>query len=282
MADRRRVPRLMLVTDRRRSRLPLPELARRAVEGGVDAIQVREKDLDEGTLSRLVESVRAAVGEQATVLVNGRTSVAAALGLGVHLPELGMSVREARTALGRDAMIGRSVHRPEAAVASEGADYLIAGHVFLTSSKPGAPALGCAGVREIAAAAPCPTLAIGGIEAANVGQVLAAGAVGVAVVSAIGAADDPTAAAGAIHAALVSFLETRMDEGTSSVRVTVNGTEIDIAQGTTVRRFLEVKGYHERLVVVEVNEAIVPRSAFSATTLVGGDRVEIVHFVGGG
>src|SRR3954447_14036102 len=121
---------LMLVTDRRRAHLPLPELVRLAVEGGVDAIQVREKDLSvEDLLCLTAQAIEAAAG-RAWVVVNGNFDVAKQLGIGVHLPEAGPRVDEARARLGDAAIVGKSVHSPEAASEAQGADYVIAGHVL--------------------------------------------------------------------------------------------------------------------------------------------------------
>jgi sulfur carrier protein len=68
----------------------------------------------------------------------------------------------------------------------------------------------------------------------------------------------------------------------ATIDVTINGKPVTLDAATTIQQFLASKGYHERLVVVELNEAILPRSAFASTTLNVGDRLEIVHFVGGG
>lgn len=72
-----------------------------------------------------------------------------------------------------------------------------------------------------------------------------------------------------------------MSEGASS-DVQINGKTVVLESGTTVSQFLQGKQLDERLVVVEVNETILPRTAYASTILVAGDRVEIVHFVGGG
>jgi thiamine-phosphate pyrophosphorylase len=271
----------MLVTDRRRASRPLPELTRLAIAGGVDAVQIREKDMLDDHLRRLVESVVAEVGQRSRVLVNGSVEVAEALGVGLHLPESGSTPLEARGRLGPARLIGRSGHSPRAAAESAGADYLIAGHVFVTASKPDRPPIGLAGLERIVAAAPCPVLAIGGISAGNVGDVLTAGAHGAAVISAINGAPDPMAAARVFRELMSRHEEVRM-EATTTIEVTINGKTIALDAGTTIHDFLQSKGFEDRLVVVELNEAILPRAAFPSTSLDDGDRVEIVHFVGGG
>ena len=168
--------------------------------GGVDAVQVREKDLPDDELTALVEQVWKAVQVRAGVLVNGRPRVADCLGVGLHLPADAPAPDE------RDwPLWGRSVHSPEEAQhqAKESPDYLLVGPVYATDSKPGHPGGGLSLVEETArAASPIPVLAIGGIDATNAGVVMAAGAAGVAVRGAILAASDPGRAARSILAAM--------------------------------------------------------------------------------
>lgn len=267
------VPRLMLVTNRRAAHLPLPEVVRRAVRGGVDSIQIREKDLSIRELTDLTREIVAAAGD-ARVVVNGSIDVARDLGIGVHLPEQGPSATEARAALGADALIGRSVHASASARDSVGADYLIAGHLFSTNSKPGAEPIGPNGLRRIVAASNLPVITIGGIGAKNVRESLASGAKGVAIMSAINDSSDPERAAAEIVEA--------MDAASSTIPITLNGREIDIAAGSTIQAFLDQRGFKDRLVVVEINGKIAPKSSYSTRVFEPEDGVEIVHFVGGG
>ena len=200
---RPQVPRLMLVADRRAvGGRDLVETVAAAVSGGLDAVQVREKDLPDDELLRLVESVMRAVAGRATVLVNSRPEVAASAGAGLHL------AGDAQIPDHRHwPLWGRSVHSKEEALrrSAEGYDYLLLGTVFPTSSKPGHPGAGLEFVEEIAkAVAPMPVIAIGGIDVTNAGEVLAAGAAGVAVRGAILGALDPAEAASAIRHVLGS------------------------------------------------------------------------------
>ena len=195
------VPRLMLVTDRRAvGRRDLAQVAGVAAAGGVDAVQVREKDLLDDELARLVERVQRAVRGRAAVLVNGRPRVAERLGAGLHLPA------DAPVPAERDwPLWGRSVHSPEEARrrAEESPGYLLVGPVYPTGSKPGHPGGGLDLVEATArAVAPLPVLAIGGVDATNAGGVVAAGAAGVAVRGAVLAASDPERAARSILAAV--------------------------------------------------------------------------------
>ena len=191
----------MLVTDRRAvGRRDLVQIVEAAVSGGVDAVQVREKDLTDEELTALTRRVQRAVQARATVLVNGRPGVAKPLGVGLHLPEV------ARAHVEHDWPIwGRSVHSPDEALrrAEEEPDYLLVGPIYPTGSKPGHPGGGLSLVEATARAVdPLPVLCIGGIEAINAGAIIAAGAAGVAVRGAILKASDPERMAWSIHAAI--------------------------------------------------------------------------------
>jgi thiamine-phosphate pyrophosphorylase len=214
-------PHLMLVTDRQLTGgRPLVDVVQAAVAGGVDAIQVREKDLPDGTLLALTRAIRQAVGAVAgkssspgravPVIVNGRPAVATSCGAGLHLPE-GMPP----PAVGSWPWRGRSTHGlagTESAV-REGVDYLVAGTVFATASKPGAPLLGMAGLhRIVAVAGSIPVLAIGGIIPTRVAPVILAGACGVAVQRAILQATDPEWAARSLRRAVDLALATLRDD----------------------------------------------------------------------
>ena len=195
---------LCLVTDRRRlcadgapfdvARGCLVEQARMAIAAGIDLIQVRERDLDAGPLSALVSDiVQLARGTATRVVVNERLDVALACGAdGVHLRSDSMPADEVRRMAPPGFLIGRSVHRPEQAVAAGPLDYLVAGTVFPTSSKAATPSgtadpifdrlLGLDGLTQISRAARVPVLAIGGMTVERAGAVRAAGAAGLAAI----------------------------------------------------------------------------------------------------
>lgn len=199
-------PRLMLVTDRRLCPVDrLPALAAQVVAHGVDAVQLREKDLPADELLALARALRAAIGDRALLFVNGDVDVAlAAVADGVQLGEEAMSVAEARHRAGGRLLIGRSVHDVAGAVAAEraGADLLIAGTVYPSRSHPGGPSAGPELIRRIVAVVRVPVLGIGGITWENAAAVIAAGGAGVAVISAILAAPDPVRAAAELRAAV--------------------------------------------------------------------------------
>ena len=141
--------------------------------------------------------------------VNGDVDAAISLGAdGVHLPEGGAAIADVRARVGSDVLISRAVHSVDAAVRAEaeGADIVQLGTVFETASKPGRAPIGIEGVRAVCAAVQIPVIAIGGIAAANAGDVIRVGAAGVAVIGAIFDAEDPRAAAAALREAIDSQL----------------------------------------------------------------------------
>jgi len=175
---------ICLVTDRRRR--SVVEQCRDAVQAGVDLIQVRERDLEGAALSALVaELVGMTRATTTRVVVNERLDVALACGAdGVHLRGDSISPARARSMAPPGFLVGRSVHAADEAVhTAAGADYLIAGTVFPTSSKPDLHALlGLEGLATIARSVAVPVLAIGGVSMERIGAVADAGAAGIAAI----------------------------------------------------------------------------------------------------
>ena len=186
----------MLVTDRARCRgRDLVSVVGMAVRGGVRFVLLRERDLDAAAFARLADRVAGTLAAGTVLSIHSRAQVARALGAGLHLAE------GAPVPPGEVAWHGRSVHDPVAMgrALEEGAAYALAGTVHASAGKPGAAAVGVAGLRAMCAAAGAlPVYAIGGFTPRRVGEALAAGAYGVAVVGAILEADDPEAAARAL------------------------------------------------------------------------------------
>jgi thiamine-phosphate diphosphorylase len=187
---------ICLVTDRRRlggvesgeqGLRFLLTLIRDAAEAGIDLIQIRERELEARQLAATVsEAVSAVSGTGTRIVVNERLDVALASGAhGVHLRADSMTTEDARSISPPGFLVGRSVHGTEdARCASSAADYLIAGTVFATQSKPGLDRLlGLEGLAKIARAATVPVLAIGGINLRNAAAVADAGAFGAAGIS---------------------------------------------------------------------------------------------------
>jgi thiamine-phosphate pyrophosphorylase len=191
---------LYVVTDRQLTGgRPLPLVLEAALRGGARIVQLREKDLPPRELYPLALEMRQLTREYgARLLINDRVDVALAVNAdGVHLTTTSLPASIARQVLGPGRLIGVSTHtRAEAQAATEeGANFLVFGPIFFTPSKaPYGQPVGLEALRAVRAAVTAPILAIGGIKLANLDQVLAAGADGIAVISAIISADDPMAA----------------------------------------------------------------------------------------
>ncbi len=197
---------LQLITDRRAAKRGLAEAVELALAGGVDTIQVREKGAAASEVfASVVEIARLARGRDVRVLVNDRVDVTlAARAHGVHLAAKSLPPAVARGLLEPWQLLGVSVHSVDEAVAAAraGADYVTFGHLYPTWSHQGEPARGARALAEVVAAVDVPVLAIGGITAARVPDVLATGCAGVAVISAVLASDDPAEAARVLRDAL--------------------------------------------------------------------------------
>jgi thiamine-phosphate pyrophosphorylase len=192
-ADRR----LYLITPAR------PDLAaflEAAIRGGVDIVQVREKELPDRELLRVLEGARETTRELGVPLVvNDRPDLAVLCGADfVHVGQGDLPVDAARRfGLG----VGLSTHARRE-IDSAAADYLGVGPVYATPTKEGRQPVGLELVRYAAERARAPWFAIGGIDASNVGEVVAAGARRIALVRAIGEADDPERGASDLRGAL--------------------------------------------------------------------------------
>jgi thiamine-phosphate diphosphorylase len=194
-------PCLCLVTDRSAVGEDTKEMVQRvtqAVLGGVDLVQVREKDLPAGELLQLTQSLLESVEGRAKLIVNDRADIAlVARAHGVQLGEEGLPVAAARESIGNGGLIGRSVHSVAAATQAQNnrADFLIVGTMFASRSHPGETPTGPGLMQEISSKCKLPLIGIGGIIPENASEVIQAGASGVAVISYILAASDPRAAA---------------------------------------------------------------------------------------
>lgn len=177
-----------------------------AVRGGVTCVQLREKSLDTRAFVERARALKALLSPlRIPLLVNDRVDVALAAGAdGVHVGQSDMAPQDVRRLM-PGALIGLSIESWQQMHEAERApvDYYGISPVFATSSKAdAAPALGLAGLQQLRRMTARPLVAIGGIQAGNVAAVMAAGADGVAVVSALCAADDPARAAQALLAAM--------------------------------------------------------------------------------
>jgi len=192
---------LYLVTDRGlaggRSNF---EVVKAAVEGGATVVQLREKDCSTREFVQQALAIKDFLrNRRIPLIINDRLDVAQAVRAdGVHLGQTDMPLEMAKEILGDSMIIGISAESLEDAIAAErgGADYLGVSPIYATPTKTDtAPPLGLAGLREIRKAVRLPLVGIGGLNRQNCAEVIRSGADGVALVSAIVAADDPEAAA---------------------------------------------------------------------------------------
>ena len=201
---------LYLITDRNCCNgRELDSVLEEALMGGVKTVQLREKDLSSRDLFTLAVKLRTLTTRWgARLIINDRTDIALAVAAdGVHLGHGSMPIRESRRLLGSGKLIGVSCHtRQEALTAQDdGADFITFGPVFYTPSKAayGAP-VGLVELGDISRLLSLPVFALGGIKRSNAQEALAAGVHGIAMISAILAAEHPREEA----AALVSLLPT--------------------------------------------------------------------------
>lgn len=191
-------PALCLVTDRRQTAgRPLAEVVALALCGGVNMVQLREKDLPSGKLMDTALTLRRLTQGRALLFINDRVDVAVASGAdGVQLGEDAMSVSAARVA-GPGLLVSRSVHDVEGAARaqSDGADMLVAGTIFPSASHPGGCPAGVEFLERLRFAVSVPYIAIGGVTENNAASAMNAGASGVAVIGAIARSQDPRRAA---------------------------------------------------------------------------------------
>ena len=200
------LPTLCLVTDRQRSGgRPLEEVVSLALDGGVNMVQLREKDLPAGRLLEIARRLRTLTRGRALLFVNDRADVALASEAdGVQLGEESIPAEAARRIAGARLLVGRSVHTVDGAVEAggAGADLLVVGSIFPSESHPEAAAAGVGLLEQLRPRVKTPYLAIGGVNVRNAGSAIGSGADGVAVITAITQSDDPTRASRELAASI--------------------------------------------------------------------------------
>jgi len=199
---------LYLITDRKLTRAGnLCAVVEQALDGGVRAIQLRENDLDGKELFKLADKISVLCRRyDAQFFINDRVDVALAVDAsGVQLGKTSLSIETARALLGAEKLIGFSSHSVGEAIAAQrsGANFLLFGPVFFTPSKApfGAPQ-GVEALKELVENVALPVYAIGGINTTSLTVAMSAGVRGVALISAIISAENPTATARMILAKL--------------------------------------------------------------------------------
>ena len=204
----KRIGRLHILTDEvLQSTFSHVELARLAIKGGADVIQFRQKI---GSTKSLIDMARRMMGlchkEKAIFIVNDRVDVAIAVDAdGVHLGQEDFPIPLARRLLGKDKIIGGSAATLEEAerCSLEGADYVGFGPVYPTASKADAgPVSGVHVLRTVVERTHLPVIAIGGITAERIPEVMQAGAHGIAVISAVCCEKEPEAATRSLRGVL--------------------------------------------------------------------------------
>jgi len=201
--------RLYVVTDARRGRGDMADFLEAILEAGADVVQLREKDAEAGDLLRWGETFREAARRHGALFtVNDRPDVALALGAdGVHLGQNDLPPSVARRILGPDAILGLSCHSPQQLdQAPAAADYVTAGPVHATPTKPGRPGTGLGVVRHAAATVRRPWFAIGGLDQDTLPEAVEAGASRIVVVRAVTEAADPAEAVRSLLGGLPALL----------------------------------------------------------------------------
>jgi thiamine-phosphate pyrophosphorylase len=188
---------LYLITDRHQTGgRSLADVVRQSLEGGVKTVQLREKDLTAAALYCLAAELRDLTAEYgACLIINDRPDIALAVDAdGVHIGVNSLPVSSVRRIVGQSKTIGYSAHTIEEALRAQadGADFVTFGPVYATPSKIlyGQPC-GVNTLAKAASALKIPAIALGGISLANINETLSANGAGIAVISAIMAADDP-------------------------------------------------------------------------------------------
>ncbi|MGH7611304.1 MAG: thiamine phosphate synthase [Candidatus Dormibacteria bacterium] len=276
--ERLRSARLYLVTDDATPEADLPRLVQEAVAGGAEVVQLRRKAVAAKDLEAVARRCCQAAHEQgALFLVNDHPELALRVGAdGVHLGQEDLPPQAARELLGPELLVGLSTHdRAQLArTVDQPVDYISAGPVRETPSKPGRPAVGWEYVRLAAAHARVPVVAIGGLGPGMAAEALRCGADLVGVVRAICSAVSPRGAAEELRAELGAEAPW--------VWLQVNGSSRKAVPGETVSDLLERLGVDSRAVVVELNLTILRGEQLRAQQLREGDALEVVRFVGGG
>lgn len=186
---------------------PLEKVVKEAVAGGVDIIQLRERNLHSRGIYALAKKIKDAVScTPARLLINDRVDIAMAVDAdGVHLGQNGLPVETVRRMVGHGMIIGVSTHNLEEAqrAESEGADYVFYSPVFATRCKPGAEPKGIESLLEVSSVVDIPVVALGGINAETLPRLVSRGVTNVAVMSAILTSEKPKQTASELKAMLI-------------------------------------------------------------------------------
>ena len=253
------------------------EVAERAIAGGVDMIQMREKSKPKGELIALGKRLSGLCRDRGVMfIVNDDPALAKEVDAdGVHLGQedcLKCSPARAREVLGAEKIIGVSTHSLEEFMKAneEECDYAAFGPIFSTKTKN--YFLGTARIEEIAKAAKKPVIFIGGIKLSNIGEILKRGGRNIALIRGITAAEDITAATREFKKIMTG----------NSTNIRINGKPETIKSAASLKELISGRGLIPEHIVVEHNEVIVPKEEWDRIVPGDNDKIEIISFVGGG
>ena len=261
------------------------EIAREAVAGGIDMLQMREKrKLQEESLRLGFALADLCRKSGVTFIVNDDPHLAREVNAdGVHLGQedfLRYPMHAVRRILGPGKIIGLSTHSPEQAIkaCSLAPDYIAYGPVFPTLTKN--YFIGTSGVRSVLQAATCPVVFIGGINASNVDELLAMGAGAIALIRDIMRAENVSEQAAWYKE---KFRVRGSEFGVQkNIQIRINGKEACLADFVTLAEMIASRGLMPKRVVIEYNGEVIQRERWTEIQVKEGDCLEIVSFVGGG
>lgn len=201
---------LVLITDRKICKLPLVDMVKLAINGGVDTVQLREKDLPYNEFFKLALELRGITNElEVRLIINDRAKIALAVNAdGLHIGKNSIPINMARKIVGANKLIGYSAHNFEEAKHAQngGANYISYSPIFLSQSKANSieqKPVGAEALKDVRRILNIPVIALGGINEYNVAQVMENGADGIAVMSNILQSDDPFLAVGKLKDKLI-------------------------------------------------------------------------------
>jgi thiamine-phosphate pyrophosphorylase len=259
------------------------ETAAAAMAGGVDIIQMREKNRPRGGLLDLGKRLAALCKEGgALFIVNDDPALAVEAGAdGVHLGQEDLkqfSVGSAREIMGKDKIIGVSTHSVEEFEKANGEDidYIAYGPIFPTKTKD--YFLGANDVPKILEIARKPVFLIGGISLSNIDELLAMGAANIAMIRGITEAEDMANAVGTLKKRLLC----NDGQGERKIKIKINGKDESVDKSANIAELISKKGLSCDKIIVEHNLRIVPKDEWAGIALQENDNIEIVSFVGGG
>ncbi len=257
------------------------EAAKSAISGGVDVIQMREKNKSSEGLLRLGAVLSRMCREKGvTFIVNDDPLLAKEVGAdGVHLGQGDMKrccIGMARDIMGGDRMIGVSTHSMEefSAANDSEADYIAYGPIYFTKTKD--YSIGPGDVTVVAGMAKKPVFFIGGIDRTNIGGMLSRGAKNIALIRGILEAEDIASRTSELKEAL------RKKKEGKAFMIKVNGRNEIVEESMTVSGLIAARGLSPDRIVLEHNLRVVPKEEWPRIILNENDSVEILNFMGGG